>query len=63
MYNLCLKADGKSYLNAFGKLKLQNELYELRRKLSSEWYGKLDEIEQAVLYPERNQVNKSSTYI
>jgi len=60
MYNLSFKADGKSYLNAFGKLKLQNELYELRRKLSSEWYAKLDEIEQAVLHSERNQVNKSS---
>ncbi|XP_071558418.1 rotatin [Temnothorax nylanderi] len=49
------KADVKSYLNAFGKLKFQNELYELRRKLPSEWYAKLDEIEQAVLHPERSQ--------
>ncbi|XP_011873858.1 PREDICTED: rotatin isoform X2 [Vollenhovia emeryi] len=50
-----LKVDAKSYLNAFGKLKFQNELYELRRKLSSEWYAKLDEIEEAVLHLERNR--------
>ncbi|XP_011175426.1 rotatin isoform X1 [Solenopsis invicta] len=50
-----LKADAKSYLNAFGKLKFQNELYELRRKLTSEWYAKLNEIEQAVLHIERNR--------
>lgn len=62
MYNFCFKADAKSYLNAFGKLKFQNELYELRKKLSPEWYGKLDEIEQAILHLERNQVN-NQTYI
>ncbi|XP_012536869.1 rotatin isoform X2 [Monomorium pharaonis] len=50
-----LKADARSYLNAFGKLKFQNELYELRRKLSPEWYPKLDEIEQAVLHMERSR--------
>ncbi|GAB1865817.1 Rotatin [Camponotus japonicus] len=54
------KTDAKSYLNAFGKLKFQNELYELRRKLSSEWYAKLDEIEEAVIQPERNQINGSN---
>lgn len=62
MYNFCFKIDAKSYLNAFGKLKFQNELHELRKKLSSEWYGKLDEIEQAILYLERNQVNKSNIH-
>ncbi|XP_011645189.1 LOW QUALITY PROTEIN: rotatin [Pogonomyrmex barbatus] len=51
-----LKADAKSYLNAFGKLKFQNELYELRRKLSPEWYAKLDEIEEAVLHIENNTI-------
>jgi len=50
-------------LNAFGKLKFQNELYKLRRNLSSEWYAKLDEIEQAVLYLERNPVSVSNTHI
>lgn len=59
-YNLYFKTDAKSYLNAFGKLKFQNELYELRRKLSSEWYAKLDEIEEVVIQPERNQINESN---
>lgn len=59
-YNFYFKTDAKSYLNAFGKLKFQNELYELRRKLSSEWYAKLDEIEEAVIQPERNQINGSN---
>lgn len=59
MYNFGLKADAKNYLNAFGKLKFQNELYELRKKLPSEWYGKLDEIEQVILHSERSQVSKT----
>ncbi|XP_018306110.1 rotatin [Mycetomoellerius zeteki] len=50
-----LKADVNSYLNAFGKLKFQNELYELRRNLSPEWYAKLDEIEQAILHLEKSR--------
>ncbi|KAL0124951.1 hypothetical protein PUN28_006666 [Cardiocondyla obscurior] len=50
-----LKADAKSYLNAFGKLKFQNELYQLKRNLSSDLYTKLDEIEQAVLHLEKSQ--------
>ncbi|KYN02662.1 Rotatin [Cyphomyrmex costatus] len=53
-----LKADAKSYLNAFGKLKFQNELYELRRNLSPEWYAKLDEIEQTILHSEKSQTIK-----
>lgn len=63
MYNLYFKTDAKSYLNAFGKLKFQNELYELRRKLSPEWYAKLDEIEEAVIHPERSQINGSNVDI
>ncbi|XP_076279078.1 rotatin homolog anastral spindle 3 isoform X3 [Lasioglossum baleicum] len=43
-----LKTGDKSYLNAFGKLRFQNELHELRRKLGSEWYEKLNEIEEFV---------------
>jgi len=62
MYNLRFQADAKSYLNAFGKLKFQNELYKLRRNLSPEWYAKLDEIEQAVLYSEKNPVSISNTH-
>lgn len=50
-----LKADARNYLNAFGKLKFQNELYELRRNLSPEWYAKLDEIEQTVLHLEKSR--------
>nr|XP_031848371.1 rotatin isoform X1 [Nomia melanderi] len=38
-----------SYLNAFGKLRFQNELHELRRKLGSEWHEKLNEIEEVVV--------------
>ncbi|KAM0726292.1 Rotatin [Formica fusca] len=57
------KTDAKSYLNAFGKLKFQNELYELRRKLSPEWYAKLDEIEEAVIHPEKSQINGSNVDI
>nr|XP_012136876.1 PREDICTED: rotatin isoform X4 [Megachile rotundata] len=44
-----LKTGDKSYLNAFGKLRFQNELHELRRKLGSEWYEKLNEIEETIL--------------
>lgn len=60
MYNLYFKTDARSYLTAFGKLKFQNELYELRRKLSPEWYAKLDEIEEAVIYLKRNQIDGSN---
>jgi len=43
-------------------LKFQNELRELRRKLSPEWHAKLDEIEETVLHPEKNQTDRSYTY-
>nr|XP_012230900.1 PREDICTED: LOW QUALITY PROTEIN: rotatin [Linepithema humile] len=57
-----VKADIKSYLNAFGKLKFQNELCELRRKLSPEWHARLDEIEEAVLHSEKSQTDGLYTY-
>lgn len=49
------KISDKNYLNAFGKVRFQNELHELRRKLDSEWYEKLNEIEEAVLNSEKLQ--------
>lgn len=56
--DICFKEDAKSYLNAFGKQKFQNELFELKRKLSPEWHAKLDEIEE-VAFRTRNWVGKS----
>ncbi|CAL7947029.1 unnamed protein product [Xylocopa violacea] len=50
-----LKTGDRSYLNTFGKLRFQNELHELRRKLDSEWYEKLNEIEEVVLNSDRLQ--------
>lgn len=61
--DFCFQTDTKSYLNAFGKLKFQNELYELRRKLSSEWHTKLNRIEEAVLCSERNETDELSTHL
>ncbi|CAK9800001.1 RTTN [Anthophora quadrimaculata] len=43
-----LKTGDKSYINAFGKIRFQNELHELRRKLSLEWHEKLREIEDII---------------
>ncbi|XP_043258441.1 rotatin [Colletes gigas] len=51
-----LQTGDRSYLNAFGKLRFQNELHELRRKLGSEWYEKLNEIEEAVINDDRLQM-------
>ncbi|XP_006614220.1 rotatin isoform X1 [Apis dorsata] len=50
-----LKISDKNHLNAFGKVRFQNELHELRRKLDSEWYEKLNEIEEAVLNSDKLQ--------
>lgn len=49
------KISDKNHLNAFGKIRFQNELHELRRKLDSEWYEKLNEIEEAVLNSDKLQ--------
>ncbi|KAG7209111.1 hypothetical protein KM043_015257 [Ampulex compressa] len=43
-----VKTDDKSYLNAFGKLRFQKELDEIRKKLDLAWHEKLNEIEVAV---------------
>ncbi|XP_024221639.1 rotatin isoform X2 [Bombus impatiens] len=56
-----LKTDDRSHLNTFGKLRLQNELQELRRKLGSEWYEKLNEIEEAVLCSDKLQTISSNS--
>ncbi|XP_020290276.1 rotatin isoform X2 [Pseudomyrmex gracilis] len=56
-----VKADPSGYVYAFGKSKFQNELDNLRRKLSPEFHEILDEIEQALLQlggSTRNTVNK-----
>ncbi|KOC59425.1 Rotatin [Habropoda laboriosa] len=66
-----LKTGDKSYLNAFGKIRFQNELHELRRKVGLEWYEKLSEIEdiinsdgfQTVLPNAENMKNPSSLTI
>ncbi|XP_025159510.1 rotatin [Harpegnathos saltator] len=58
-----VKADTKSYLNAFGKLKFQNELHELRRKLPSEWHLKLNKIEEAVLHSGKYKRDELNTHI
>lgn len=50
-------------MNAFGKPRFQNELYELRRKLSPEWHEKLNKIEEAFLDAERSQADESNTYV
>ncbi|XP_076183468.1 rotatin homolog anastral spindle 3 isoform X2 [Ptiloglossa arizonensis] len=50
-----LQTDDRSYLNAFGKLRFQNELHELRRKLGSEWHEKLNEIEEIVINEDKVQ--------
>ncbi|KAK1119474.1 hypothetical protein K0M31_013302 [Melipona bicolor] len=50
-----LKTDDRGYLNAFGKLRFQNELHELRRKLDSEWHEKLNEIEEVVLNSDKSE--------
>ncbi|KAF3426004.1 hypothetical protein E2986_13229 [Frieseomelitta varia] len=52
---LC-KTDDRGYLNTFGKLRFQNELHELRRRLGSEWHEKLNEIEEAVLNSDKPEV-------
>lgn len=57
------QADTKSYLSAFGKLRFQNELHELRRKLPSEWHAKLNKIEEAVLRSGRNETDELNTYV
>ena len=59
---LC-KTDDTGYLNAFGKLRFQNELHELRRKLGSEWHEKLNEIEEAVLNSDKPEVISSNLKI
>ncbi|XP_017766173.1 PREDICTED: rotatin [Eufriesea mexicana] len=56
-----LKTDDKSHLNAFGKLRFQNELHELRRKLGSEWYEKINEIEEIVLNSDKIQTTSSKS--
>ncbi|XP_032667797.1 rotatin isoform X2 [Odontomachus brunneus] len=63
--NLLLKLvqDSKSYLNAFGKLRFQNELHELRRKISPEWHTKLNKIEEAVLRAGKSGTNKLNAHI
>ncbi|XP_034182443.2 rotatin homolog anastral spindle 3 isoform X1 [Osmia lignaria lignaria] len=57
-----LKTGDRSYLNAFGKLRFQNELHELRRKLGSEWYEKLNEIEEIVLNSGRLQTSLNNEH-
>ncbi|XP_012272783.1 rotatin isoform X2 [Orussus abietinus] len=44
-----IQFNGALYLNAFGKLRFQNELHELRCKLDSTWHDILNQIEEAVL--------------
>lgn len=61
------KTDDRSYLNAFGKLRFQNELHELRRKLGSEWHEKLNEIEEIVINEDKVQstvadINNTKVY-
>ncbi|XP_066591011.1 rotatin isoform X2 [Prorops nasuta] len=50
LYRL-VKISSDNYVTAFGKLRFQNELRELRRKLNSEWYEKINEIEGLILSP------------
>lgn len=61
-YNIFHKTGDRSYLNAFGKLRFQNELHELRRKLGSEWYEKLNEIEEIVLNSGRLQTSLNNEH-
>ncbi|XP_053987608.1 rotatin [Hylaeus volcanicus] len=56
-----LQTGDRSYLNAFGKLRFQNELHELRRKLGSEWYDKLNELEEVVINESRLQTAVTDT--
>lgn len=44
-----LQISGSSYLNAFGKLRFQNELHSLRKKIDSKWHEKLNQIEETML--------------
>ncbi|XP_043474662.1 rotatin [Leptopilina heterotoma] len=44
-----IKTSGSSYLNAFGKLRFQNELQTLRKKIGGKWQEKLNEIEETVV--------------
>ncbi|XP_015602257.1 rotatin isoform X2 [Cephus cinctus] len=48
LYRLVKTNDG-SFLNAFGKLRFQNECHELRLKLDSTWHDKLNLIEEVAL--------------
>lgn len=57
------KTGDRSYLNAFGKLRFQNELHELRRKLDSKWQEKLNDIEEVILNPDRVQTSSSNREI
>ncbi|EZA47060.1 Rotatin [Ooceraea biroi] len=55
-----VQADANGYLNAFGKLRFQNDLHDLKRKISPKWHAKLDEIEKAILHI-GSEINKSNT--
>ena len=46
---MLLQSKGNSYLNVFGKLKFQNELLVLRKKIESKCHNKLNQIEEALL--------------
>lgn len=58
MITFYFKSGDKSYLNVFGKVRLRNELHELRRKLGSEWYEKLNEIEEFIASTNNLQTNE-----
>ncbi|XP_008212651.1 rotatin isoform X1 [Nasonia vitripennis] len=48
-----LKSDSGSYLNSFGKIRLQNELRDLRARLDSKWHDKLNVMEEIVSKPDK----------
>ncbi|XP_015437120.1 PREDICTED: rotatin [Dufourea novaeangliae] len=56
-----LKTGDKSYLNAFGQSRFENELYELRGKLGSQYYDKLNEIANVVTGTNNLQTTNSSS--
>ncbi|XP_043681789.1 rotatin isoform X1 [Vespula pensylvanica] len=50
-----IKGGNNNYLNAFGRSRFQNELHQLKRKLDTSWYDKIDQIEQVILNPDKEE--------
>ncbi|KAI4475480.1 hypothetical protein M0802_015139 [Mischocyttarus mexicanus] len=54
LYRL-VKGGNNNYLNAFGRLRFQNELDQLKRELDDSWHDKIYQIEQTILNSDQEE--------